>query len=82
MGLALSERPVVLIVEDEFLLRMDAVEIIAGAGFEVVEAADADQAIEILLSPRYHGGLHRHPDAGIDGWVEACPGNSWSLAAD
>ena len=56
MGLALSERPVVLIVEDEFLLRMDAVEIIAGAGFEVVEAADADQAIDCLLytspSPR------------------------------
>lgn len=52
MGLALSERPVVLIVEDEFLLRMDAVEIIAGAGFEVVEAADADQAIEILQSRR------------------------------
>jgi CheY-like chemotaxis protein len=43
---------VVLIVEDEFLLRMDAVEIIAGAGFEVVEAADADQAIEILQSRR------------------------------
>ena len=37
-----------LIVEDEFLLRMDAVDMIAGAGFEVVEAANADEAIEIL----------------------------------
>jgi CheY-like chemotaxis protein len=52
MGLATSKRPVVLIVEDEFLLRMDAVEMIAGAGFEVVEAANADQAIEILESRR------------------------------
>ena len=48
MGLVESKRPVVLIVEDEFLLRMDAVDMIAAAGFEVVEAANADQAIEIL----------------------------------
>jgi len=43
---------VVLVVEDEFLLRMDAVEMIAGAGFEAVAAANADQAIEILESRR------------------------------
>ena len=52
MGRAPSERPVVLIVEDEFLLRMDAVDMIAAAGFEVVEAGNADQAIEILESRR------------------------------
>ncbi len=48
MGLSEFKRPVVLIVEDEFLLRMDAVDMIKDAGFEVVEAANADQAIEIL----------------------------------
>lgn len=48
MGQAVPKRPVVLIVEDEFLLRMDAVEMIAAAGFEVVDAENADQAIEIL----------------------------------
>jgi CheY-like chemotaxis protein len=52
MGLSASRRPVVLIVEDEFLLRMNAVDMIAGAGFEVVEAANADQAIEILEARR------------------------------
>src|SRR3981189_1968615 len=52
MGLAISRRPVVLIVEDEFLLRMDAVDMIADAGFEVVEAANADEAIEVLESRR------------------------------
>ena len=41
-----------LIVEDEFLLRIDAVDMIADAGFEVVEAGNADQAIEILESRR------------------------------
>lgn len=39
---------VVLIVEDEPLLRMDAVDFIEEAGFEVVEAAHAEAAIAIL----------------------------------
>ena len=52
MGLAESKRPVVLIVEDEFLLRIDAADIIAAAGFDVVEAENADRAIEILEGRR------------------------------
>jgi len=52
MGLVESKRPVVLIVEDELLLRMDAAEIVAAAGFEAVEAANADEAIEILEARR------------------------------
>src|SRR5271156_3973247 len=52
MGPIQSRTPVVLIVEDEFLLRSHAVEMIAGAGFEVVEAANADEAIEILEARR------------------------------
>jgi CheY-like chemotaxis protein len=52
MGLSASKRPVVLVVEDEFLLRIDAVDMIAAAGFEVVQAGNADEAIEILESRR------------------------------
>jgi CheY-like chemotaxis protein len=52
MGLVESGRPVVLIVEDEVLLRMDAADMIAAAGFEAVEASNADQAIEILEARR------------------------------
>lgn len=52
MGLVELKRPVVLIVEDESLLRMDAADMIRAAGFEVIEAADADQAIEILEARR------------------------------
>jgi CheY-like chemotaxis protein len=52
MGLVESRRPVVLIVEDEFLLRMDAADMVAEAGFEVVDAANADEAIKILESRR------------------------------
>src|ERR1043166_8308987 len=52
MGLSAARRPVVLIVEDEFLLRMNAVEMIAAAGFEAIEAANADEAIEILENRR------------------------------
>ena len=38
----------VLIVEDEPLVRMGAVNIIEDAGFEVIEAASADEAMRIL----------------------------------
>jgi CheY-like chemotaxis protein len=41
-------RPVVLVVEDEILLRMDAIDALEAAGYEVFDAADADQAIAIL----------------------------------
>ena len=50
MAQSAAKRPVVLIVEDEFLIRMRAADIIEGGGFEVVEAADADEAILILES--------------------------------
>ncbi len=43
-----SSRPVVLVVEDEPILRMMAVEIVEEAGMEAIEAADADAAVEIL----------------------------------
>lgn len=43
-----SSKPVVLVVEDEALLRMNAVDIVHQAGFEVLEACTADEAIEIL----------------------------------
>ena len=39
---------VVLIVEDEYLLRSDAAQMIRDAGFQTVEAANADEAIAIL----------------------------------
>jgi CheY-like chemotaxis protein len=41
-------RPIILIVEDDFLIRMGAVEMIKTAGFAIVEAANADEAMEIL----------------------------------
>src|SRR5277367_4699350 len=40
--------PNVLVVEDEMLLRMRAVDIVEDAGFNPVEAISADQAISIL----------------------------------
>jgi len=42
------EKPVVLIVEDEALIRMNAVYIVEEAGFAVLEAGNADDAIRIL----------------------------------
>jgi two-component sensor histidine kinase/DNA-binding response OmpR family regulator len=46
----LTQVPNVLIVEDEMILRMRAIDIVADAGFNPVEAVNADQAISILES--------------------------------
>lgn len=41
-------RPVVLVVEDEHLIRLQAASMIEEAGYDVVEARNADEAIAIL----------------------------------
>src|SRR6476660_9330019 len=42
--------PVVLVVEDEMVLRMRAVDIVEDAGFNSLEAVNADEALAILES--------------------------------
>jgi len=41
-------KKVVLVVEDEPLLRMMAMDLVEDAGFDVVEATNADEAVRIL----------------------------------
>lgn len=41
-------KPVVLIVEDSPMIRMSAVDLVLSAGYEALEAGDADEAIRIL----------------------------------
>ena len=41
-------RPTVLLVEDEFLVRMVGADILTEAGFQVVEAANGDEALTML----------------------------------
>jgi CheY-like chemotaxis protein len=48
MASALNQRRTVLVVEDEGLVRLDAAETLRDAGFEVVEAADAGQALDVV----------------------------------
>ena len=43
-----AKRAVILIVEDDMLIRMDAAQMIAAGEFDVIEAANADEAIAIL----------------------------------
>jgi two-component system, response regulator PdtaR len=40
--------PVVLVVEDEALVRMLAVDVLEEAGFDVIEASTADYAVQVL----------------------------------
>lgn len=41
---------VVLVVEDDMLLRMRAIDMVADAGYSSIEAVDADEAVAILES--------------------------------
>ena len=50
MSTGSTEIPNVLVVEDEMVLRMRAVDIVEDAGFHAVEAVNADQALSILES--------------------------------
>ena len=46
--ISVAKRAVILIVEDDPLIRMDAAQMIADGEFDVIEAANADEAITIL----------------------------------
>jgi two-component system, response regulator PdtaR len=48
MTLQAAKRALVLIVEDELLIRINAVDMVEAAGFDVVQAGNADEAIKIL----------------------------------
>jgi CheY-like chemotaxis protein len=43
-------KDVVLVVEDEALVRMNSADLIRDLGFEVIEAVDADHAVSLLES--------------------------------
>jgi CheY-like chemotaxis protein len=48
--MAQFEKAIVLVVEDVPILRLMAVGVVEDAGFEAIEAADADEAVRILES--------------------------------
>ncbi len=51
-----SVPPVILVVDDEPIIRLDAVAIIEDAGFLALEAADAEEALEVMA---------RHPEVSV-----------------
>jgi CheY-like chemotaxis protein len=46
----LNEKPIILIVEDDVVLRLSTAENLRDIGFTVVEAVDSEEAIAVLLS--------------------------------
>lgn len=46
----LSDSPVVMVVEDEFLIRIMITDELRAAGYQVVECGTADEAIDVLRS--------------------------------
>lgn len=46
------EPPVLLVVEDDFLVRLTLVDALSDDGFEVIEAADAQEALNLVCARR------------------------------
>ncbi|MBY0259347.1 response regulator [Methylobacterium sp.] len=69
-----TDLPVVLLVEDDGLLLMEAADTLVDAGFEVVEASHADNALSVLESRDDVGVLMTDvdmPRGSMDGFALA-----------
>ena len=53
----MAKRLTVLIVEDEFLIALGAAELLKDAGYDTVEASNADDAVAVLESGREIGAV-------------------------
>jgi two-component system, response regulator PdtaR len=63
-----KRKPVVLVVEDEPIIRTGAVHFVSDAGFEAIEASSADEAIRILEA---RPGVHLvFTDIGLPGTMD------------
>ena len=50
MPVSAESRPIILVVEDDTLIRLNAADMVRDLGFEVIEAVDSDHAVSILES--------------------------------
>jgi CheY-like chemotaxis protein len=73
---------VILTVEDETLVSAYLGQVLKDAGYQVIAAANADEAIEILEAKRYPNCHHRCSYAGLNGWASASGGSQGPLAAN
>jgi CheY-like chemotaxis protein len=47
-----ASRPTILVVDDEILVRLAAADHLRQAGYTVLEAADADEAVKLIVADR------------------------------
>ena len=70
----LAGKPVILVVEDELLVRIVQVDILREAGFRVAEAQDADEAFDMLRRrPEIAAVLTDVDMPGSPQWLRVCP---------
>jgi CheY-like chemotaxis protein len=76
----MAHKPVVLVVEDEPLVRCGAVVMVEETGFEAIAVCDADEAIHILESRSDIRAVFTDSDARINGRAAAGLGRERALA--
>jgi CheY-like chemotaxis protein len=78
----MPNRKAILVVEDDPIIRMGALSLVAEAGFEAVEATNAADAIRILEARAGHSfGVYRRRNARDDGRDQTVTLHPGSLAA-
>lgn len=65
----ISSHPCALVVDDDFMIRMDAIDILEQAGFKVFEADHGDAALE-LLRTRYADVVLLFTDVQMPGTLD------------
>ena len=71
---------IILIVEDEPLIRMEIADDLSEKGFQVLEAPNAHEAMLLLESHSDIALLHRYRHAGKNERPHACGRNTYSMA--
>lgn len=72
----------ILVVDDEIFIRLDIAEVLRNASFRVIEAVNADEALTVLDSERFHRCANdRHPYAGFNRWDRSRCQGPFRLAA-
>jgi CheY-like chemotaxis protein len=51
-GIQTSPKQTILVVEDEFMIRADTADVLAEEGLGVIEASDAEEALDVLATRR------------------------------
>ena len=65
----------ILVVDDESRMRKLVKDFLTKSGYEVLEAGDGEEAVDLFYKEKGHRADYSGCDDAEDGWVAGLPGN-------